>query len=177
VKPLHHSPGTLVVIGGLTLLLGLLCIAVPFVPGLVLTTMLGLLLALVGGVGLLDALRGRSYGRGVGGALWALLSFVAGLILLFDPRGGLVALTLLLALYLLLAGLLRVALAIDYKPRRGWGWVLASGLLSLLLSFLIWRELPSSAEWVIGVLVGVHLVSEGLLMVALGGALKRAEAA
>jgi len=43
------------------------------------------------------------------------------------------------------------------------------GVLSIVLGSLIWADLPSSAAWAIGLLVGIDLVftGSGLIMAAL----------
>jgi uncharacterized membrane protein HdeD (DUF308 family) len=47
--------------------------------------------------------------------------------------------------------------------------VLLSGLVDLLLAYLIWDRWPSSAGWAIGLLVGINMVFVGvsLIMTAL----------
>jgi uncharacterized membrane protein HdeD (DUF308 family) len=63
--------------------------------------------------------------------------------------------------------------AFRYRPAAGWGWLLLSGVLSLLLAWLIWAQWPLSGWWAIGVLVGVNLLGTGAALVTLASALKR----
>ena len=53
--------------------------------------------------------------------------------------------------------------------RRGWGWLLASGIVSVVLGWMIWAQWPASGLWVIGLLVGIQLLFTGwsLVMLAL----------
>jgi uncharacterized membrane protein HdeD (DUF308 family) len=44
---------------------------------------------------------------------------------------------------------------------HGWGWVLANGIVTLILGVLIWREWPESALWVIGMFVGIDMLFAG----------------
>jgi uncharacterized membrane protein HdeD (DUF308 family) len=51
-------------------------------------------------------------------------------------------------------------------------WMIGlNGALSLVLGVLIWADLPSSATWAIGLLVGIELLFAGsvLIMTALAG--------
>ena len=92
----------------------------------------------------------------LGGVLYLL---VGGWMIL-KPLLGALALTLLLAAFLLVQGIFQIALALRIRPARGWGWPLASGVVTLLLAVLIYAGWPSSALWVIGLLVGIHLLDE-----------------
>jgi uncharacterized membrane protein HdeD (DUF308 family) len=42
-----------------------------------------------------------------------------------------------------------------------WSWLLLSGVMDLLIAFIIVAGLPGSAEWAIGLLVGINLVLGG----------------
>jgi hypothetical protein len=52
-----------------------------------------------------------------------------------------------------------------------WGWMLASGIVDLILAALIIKGWPSTASWALGLILGVNLFSSGLavIMVALAG--------
>jgi uncharacterized membrane protein HdeD (DUF308 family) len=46
-----------------------------------------------------------------------------------------------------------------HLPHRG--WLLLSGVVTLLLRVFIWRQLPGAAVWVIGTLVGIDMIFIG----------------
>jgi uncharacterized membrane protein HdeD (DUF308 family) len=108
--------------------------------------------------------------------LTGVLSIVVGLMFLRAPVGSLVALTLLIACFLMVGGIFKIVAALSYRF-GAWGWSLASGVIDLLLGVLIWMELPASALWVIGLYVGINLVFRGANWIALGVALKALPAA
>jgi uncharacterized membrane protein HdeD (DUF308 family) len=56
---------------------------------------------------------------------------------------------------------------------EGWGWLLLSGVIDVVLGVLIWRELPMSGLTIIGVLVGISLIFRGVSWLMVGFALKR----
>jgi uncharacterized membrane protein HdeD (DUF308 family) len=58
-----------------------------------------------------------------------------GLLIILHPIAGTMALGLILAIYFLLDGFAGVAAAREMRPRRGWGWLMFNGVLSLLLAF------------------------------------------
>lgn len=155
--------------------LGIAAIAVPAVASVSIAVFIGIIL-LCAGVALgLGAFRAETGGRAVASAIPALLMIVAGGAILADPEGGTVTLTLVLALWLFASGIVRIVWAIrardviDHAGMIGFG-----GALSVVLGLLIATHLPSSADWAIGLLVGIELLSAGALLLVLAFALKRA---
>ncbi|NIO42670.1 MAG: HdeD family acid-resistance protein, partial [Burkholderiales bacterium] len=78
------------------------------------------------------------------------------------PLLGLTFLTLLLVVYFLIEGIWKVIASFRYRPATGWLWLLISGVISLVLGWLIWMQWPISGMWAVGVLVGVNLLSTGI---------------
>ena len=164
---MERNWGWLLALGIGLIALGLLDIALPVIATLAIGIFVGWLL-LIGGVAqILHAFSARGW-QGfalhlVGGVLYLL---VGGWMIL-NPLLGALALTLLLAAFLLVQGVFQIALALRIRPARGWGWPLASGVVTLLLAVLIYAGWPSSALWVIGLLVGIHLLMSGVALTML----------
>jgi uncharacterized membrane protein HdeD (DUF308 family) len=59
----------------------------------------------------------------------------------------------------------------------GRGWLLLSGVASLLLGIMIWAEWPVSGVWVIGLFVGIDLLFYGWWLVSLALAARHLPAA
>jgi uncharacterized membrane protein HdeD (DUF308 family) len=81
-----------------------------------------------------------------------------------------VSLTILVAALFIITGVTKVMYGFSLRPISGWGWVLASGVLSLLIAVMIFSNFPWAAGSVLGILLGVELLSNGVLflLVALG---------
>jgi len=94
--------------------------------------------------------------------------------MMFQPGVALGALTLLLAGFFFAQGVIEIFNAFGSRPQAGWGWLLASGVVSVLLAVMIWRQFPLSGAWAIGTLVGVRLLMSGISILAIGSAVKRA---
>lgn len=153
----------------LMILAGILAIAVPQVAGLAVSLLVGWLLVLSGAAHLVFAW----HTRGAGGMLWELLLGIVYLLiggyLLIHPGAGLATLTLVLAIYLFVEGVLETILAFRLRPLPGWGWLLFDGIITLILAVMIWKTWPSSSEWIIGTLVGISMLFSGItrLMISL----------
>jgi uncharacterized membrane protein HdeD (DUF308 family) len=89
------------------------------------------------------------------------LSFIIGLLFLTNPEGGLAALTLLLIVFFIIGGMARIVFALTIRPLPDWGWVLASGVIGLLLGVYLFASLPLTAAWLLGLLFGIQLLTEG----------------
>lgn len=92
----------------------------------------------------------------------------AGVFLFVQPVEGVAVLTALIAISLIADGIVRTA--VSFAMRRGpWGWVLASGILSIALGFAVFTTSTGNAVLLIGLLVGINMLASGMafLMVAM----------
>jgi uncharacterized membrane protein HdeD (DUF308 family) len=78
-----------------------------------------------------------------------------------DPGQALLVLTLLLIVFLMVEGVSKVIFSLTIRPFPNWGWILASGIIGILLAFYLWARLPITAIWLLGVLLGIQLICEG----------------
>ena len=93
--------------------------------------------------------------------LSAILYIIVGCLLLFYPLKGVVTLTILLAIFFLVEGLFQIIFSTAVRPLMNWGWVLVSGIVTLILGFLIWSGWPGTSLWAIGLIVGINLIFYG----------------
>jgi uncharacterized membrane protein HdeD (DUF308 family) len=162
-----HAHWKLVLVQGIVMMvLGFLAVAEPNVATIAVGIFVGWLF-FVGGI-----FRALSVwqSRGMPGFAWsmltALLAIVLGLILIFQPLAGVLTLTMVLIAFFILEGITAIVLAVQHREHlSSWGWVLFSGIVDLLLAFLIWDGWPSSADWAIGLLVGINMLFFGLSLV------------
>jgi uncharacterized membrane protein HdeD (DUF308 family) len=152
--------------GIVMLVLGFLAVAVPNLATLAVEIFVGWLF-FVGGI-----FRAVSvwHSRQAPGFAWSLLtatlSIVLGLILILRPLEGVLTLTMVLVAFFIIEGIASIIGGIEHRQHlRSWGWVLFSGIIDLLLAYLIWQGWPSSASWAIGLLVGINMLFLGLSLV------------
>jgi uncharacterized membrane protein HdeD (DUF308 family) len=152
--------------GIVMMVLGLLAIAVPEVATLAITIFLGWLFFVGGIFRTVSVVQHREMPGFVWSLLTAVLAIVLGLVLILRPIAGVLTLTIWLIVFFIIEGIAAIFLAIEHRRHLpSWGWVLLSGLVDLLLAYLIWDGWPSSAAWAIGLLVGINMVFLGLSLV------------
>jgi uncharacterized membrane protein HdeD (DUF308 family) len=103
--------------------------------------------------------------------LSGVLELVLGLFFVRDPGGAALAMTLLLACFLVAGGIFRMVGAF-YVHYTSWIWPFLGGLIDLLLGLMIWAQWPFSGLWVIGLFVGISLIFRGWSWIMLALALK-----
>ena len=95
--------------------------------------------------------------------------FLLGLIILLHPGVVISTLGILLALYFLMDGFAGIALSVEMKPARGWGFMLVNGLLSLLLGLVVLVGWPLSSASLVGLLIGISFLFDGIALIAIAG--------
>ena len=93
--------------------------------------------------------------------LSVILGVVVGLPLINRPGEGLLTITLLLIVFFMMEGFAKIIFALTIRPFPNWGWVLASGVIGVLLSGFLWSSMPVTATWLLGFLLGINLISQG----------------
>jgi len=164
----HVPRWPLYLLGGVSVLAGILAIAVPFVASLTAAILVGGLLLGSGIVGLVTTFRRRDGSQMAAAFAVAVISVIAGLLMLFQPVAGILALTTLIIAFFAAIGALRVWYGAKSLGEGG-GWMVATGVLSLALAALLWFGLPFNAAWVPGVLLGVDLIIWGTMLIVFGG--------
>jgi uncharacterized membrane protein HdeD (DUF308 family) len=170
-EELQRTRRWLTLAGVLSALGGVVAIVLPNVASVATAIFVGWLLVFAGALYVVDAFSTRDAKRIAARLLLAVLTLAAGVYLLVAPLDGTFTLTVMLVIWFVAIGVARTMIGIiDRGP--GAGLLVFSGLLSLALGLLIAVSLPSSAEWAIGLIVGIDLVFWGAQMVAAAQSLR-----
>lgn len=171
---LRRRSGWDILLGILTILLGLVLIVFPLAAAAVTTVFIGSILIVVGIVDVVLALGSHTAGRFFLRLLLGIAYVVAGFLLLAAPLQGVAVLTLVLGVMLLVEAGFAAGLAFHMRPSAGWGWFLFDAVISLILGLLILAHWPASAIWALGTLVGVAVLVRGITRLEISIALRRA---
>jgi uncharacterized membrane protein HdeD (DUF308 family) len=165
-----HEHWVLFLVEGIVLMvLGLAAIVLPPIATLAVETLLGWLFLISGVLGLITTF----WMRQAPGFWWALLSAVlgigAGLVLLAWPLSGVLSLTLVLIVFFTIEGVASIMFALEHKRELTgrWGFMLASGVVDLIVAGIVLMGLPGTAAWAIGLLVGINMVFGGSALIAM----------
>jgi uncharacterized membrane protein HdeD (DUF308 family) len=160
--------------GILSIITGVVALAVPAAASVATSIFIGWVLVFGGIVMWANSISNRSAGRSGIGVLNGLLTLIVGLYIVIFPLSGTVTLTFALAVWFFGLGAMELVAARRARGQPGTGVFAFSGLLSLILGALIVAELPSSAGWAIGLLVGINLLLWGIRALMFASLLKRA---
>jgi uncharacterized membrane protein HdeD (DUF308 family) len=154
--------GWFLTLGIVLVVAGIAAIMFPLVSTIAAKIALGWIFLAAGVVMIIHAFSIQRWGGFLMELLLGVLYLVAGGWLAFFPLTGIVTLTILLAALFLAEGVVEVIMGFRVRPHEGWGWLVFSGLIAVAVGLLIAAELPSSAVWAIGLLVGVNLLTTGV---------------
>lgn len=100
------------------------------------------------------------------------LYIAGGAFILAYPTVNAITLTLALAIFFMISGVVRILFAFSpYVIHKG--WLAFNGFCTLLLGVLIWYQWPFSGLWVIGMLVGIDAIITGWTWIMLSLAAKK----
>jgi len=162
--------------GILLAVLGLAAMIVPPLASLAVTIFLGWMFLVTGVAGLVMTY----WARAMPGFWWSLISaalaVLAGGILLARPMQGVLTLTIVVGAYFLAEGIATIMYALEHRRELSgrWSWLLIAGLMDLLIAFFVIAGLPGSAEWAIGLLVGINLLFGGATLIGMALAARNA---
>ena len=152
--------GWLLALGIVLIFVGTFSVAVSVVATIASVLLFGWLLLFTGAMEAVYAFHQSKWTGILLHVVNGVLSVVAGFLLVTNPAAGALVLTLLMAMFFMIGGLFRIITPIVmHLPHRG--WLLLSGVVTLLLGVVIWRQLPGAAVWVIGTLVGIDMIFIG----------------
>lgn len=149
----------------------------PVAGSLAVTLVTGGVFLALGVVEVIAAIQMRASQGFVWKLLVALATVATGVLLLANPLAGMVALTIVVGAAFGAMGIAKAVLAVRMRPRDGWGWMLASGIVSLLLAIIIFADFPRSAATILGILLAVELIQTGIALIFAGLGLRRLNSA
>jgi uncharacterized membrane protein HdeD (DUF308 family) len=159
-----------VALGILLILSGLVALVYPTLSSIAAVVVLGMTLLVSGVATIVASFWAGKWSALILQLLVGILYVVTGFILMDTPIASTVNLTLFVAALFIVVGIMRSVAALVLRFPQ-WGWALLSGLLTTLVGTAIYKNLPETALWAIGTLVGIELIFDGWFWVMLGMAL------
>lgn len=155
------------------IILGILAIALPFVFTVAVTVIFGILLIAGGAFGAVRILNMEEFSGKWAEWIFMIALIVVGILMVISPERGALTLTALLIALFMLAGIAKIVASIQARHIPGWPWMLVSGILSILLAWIIIAGWPGTALWALGLLLGINMLIFGSAALLMGISLKQ----
>jgi len=153
------------------IVIGLLAIALPFAGSLAGEILVSCLLLASGVAHLVVAFSCRRMASFIVKLCVGIVYLVGGGAMLLFPISGLISLTLFVGALFFMEGIMEIVAYFVLRPLARAVWLVFDGILSIVLGVFVCASWPSSASWVIGLLIGVNLLISGSVRLALYAAL------
>jgi len=164
----------LVALGLMLIFVGTFAVGSSFAATMVSVVLFGVIMLLGGIAQIFGALRSPKWSGLLLQMLIGVLYLVSGYLVMEAPVKAALALTMLMSLFFLFGGVLRIIYALMYRFPN-WGWTLFSGVVAVFLGLLIRKQWPVSGLWVIGLFVGIEMIVNGWTFLALGLSARKLE--
>jgi uncharacterized membrane protein HdeD (DUF308 family) len=174
LEPLRAKSGWIVALGVVYILAGLVALGSVVFATVVTVFIVGIMMLISGIAEVINAFQIKTWGKFLLWLLLGILYIVAGFITFENPLLAAAVLTLLLGFTLVVSGIMRIVLGFSMKGGTSWGWVVASGVITLLLGAVILVHWPVSGLYILGLFLGIDLVFAGVSWIGLGFGLKHA---
>jgi uncharacterized membrane protein HdeD (DUF308 family) len=159
-------------LGILQIVAGSFAVSFAFSATIASVVLLGVMLLVAGGAQFGAAILSRDWGGFFLFFAVGVIYVVTGFLTLQSPLIAAEGLTLMLAAACFVGGTFRIVFALfEQVPSRG--LILLNGIVTLALGVLIWRQWPASGLWVLGLLVGIDLIFNGVTWTALAASMRR----
>ena len=169
ISDILRAPGRAGTVWGFAvMLLGVLAVSMPFVSGVATTTLVSVLITAAGIAMTVFAFKAGSFGKGLLQFLFGGITIVAGVAMFMTPMMSMFTLTGVLMVYFVVDGLFGIYNGVKGRGAPGWGWVTISGIASIVLAVLLYRQWPDSGTYAVGLLVGIRLIFTGWSIAMLG---------
>ena len=174
IRALRAKWGWIVALGIIFMIAGVIALGSVVAATASAVLIVGIMMIMGGVAEIIAAFNCKSWGRFAFWMLLGALYVAAGIIAITNPFAAATILTLLLGVALVVGGVMRMFLAWSMREAgKPWGWIVVSGIISLLLGLMIIAQWPVSSFYVLGIFLGVDLIFIGSGWLTMGLALKR----
>ena len=176
IQHVKQKANWFIVIGVILIILGCLALGYQFIATVFSVYFIGSLLFIAGVIQVIHAFNLKCFGQT---ALWAIMGILyifIGVMSFLKPLAVSSALTLLISLLLTISGFSQIFVAMSNRNLPRWGWVVFSGIINIILGFMLITGWPYDSIWVLGMFLGIDLIFQGFAYITIGLALKKPNA-
>lgn len=171
---LRANWGWFVALGLAFIVLGFIALAHVLTASVVTALYVGILIIIGGIVQIFHAFKVKGWGRFLFWLLAGVLYLVTGALMLSQPLLTLAVLTLFIGVALAVDGVFKIIAGLGAKGTAGWFFIVLSGVISLVLGFIIIGRWPENSLYILGLFLGIDLIMNGVATLAFGLAARKA---
>lgn len=164
--------GWFVVLGAAVMFFGLIALSDLLVATFASIFVVGVMMIASGISHVLLSFRVRTWSHFLIWIPGGILDMIAGALVLADPILASTFFTPLFTFVQIASGAARIWLGLAARPGDGWGWLVASGIVTFLTGVVIAEGWPIQSLWVVGMILAVNLLLQGWGYITLGLALR-----
>ena len=153
------------VVGIISILGGIFALFNPLSATLAAEQIAGFLFLFVGILQFVALFTVRTAGAKLFAAIGGIIGVLLGFELLTQPMQGILTLTMVVAILFMITGVVRTLSAFALRGTGAFVPVLFSGIISIILAIMIFAGYPESSTYILGVLLAIELISNGLSLV------------
>jgi len=174
IKALRAKWGWIVALGVIFMIAGVIALGSVVAATESAVLIVGIMMIMAGVAEIIAAFNVKDWGKAIFWGLLGVLYVAAGIIAIMNPFAAATILTLFLGIALIAGGVVRMFLAWHMREAgKPWGWIVVSGIISVLLGAMIIAHWPYSSFYVLGIFLGIDLIFIGSSWLTIGLALKR----
>ncbi len=162
-----------IIIGIISIIGGIIALANPVSATLTATQIAGYVFIFVGVIQFIGAFGEEGMGAKIWNLVLGALAVYLGITILGNPLASVLALTTVVGILFFAGGITKVILAFSLEDRSYFWLIMISGVISVILAVMIFSNFPQSAAVLLGVLLGIELISNGVSLMAMGAAVRR----
>ncbi|MCV6823176.1 MULTISPECIES: HdeD family acid-resistance protein [Halocynthiibacter] len=167
-----------IILGAFMVLGGVFALLNPFAASLAVTALVGWFFLIGGAFALFAGFKGEGSGTSkVLNILLAVFFILAGISLLANPFKGLITLTVLLGILFMVTGVMRLYLSWLLRGEKLFWVMLITGAASVIIGFMVLNQPLEAASSLLGILLAIELLSDGIGSIAYGIILRKANKA
>ena len=173
LEPLRAKSGWIIALGVVYLVCGLIALGSVIFATVATVYFVGIMMIVAGAAEVFNSFQIKTWGKFLVWLLLGILYILAGFATFDNPLLAAALLTLLLGVALAASGVVRIVLGFSMRQGTPWMWVVASGLITLLLGLVILVHWPISSLYILGLFLGIDLVFAGVSWIGLGFGFRR----
>lgn len=170
-----HRKGFMV-LGILSLVLGIVGLFMSVAVTLASTVVFGVFMVIAGILFFIEGFSQESLGSKILMLLVGVMYIIGGTVMTLHPTTSAVWITLFMAVFFIFIGAIRIVSGFMMrKESSAWVTIVINGVLGLILGILVYSGWPESGLWVIGMFVSIELIMQGITVLTISSAAKKAK--